>query len=239
MRLRITGDWAAAIVFALTGALALAWVYFVSAATVDLRGDPVATSRLARSVVAALAGASGIFAVASAIAASVGRSVPDGSTWESWKNVGMDARGIVGSVGLLLLAGGALIFLIDAYANPVQLLLVSAMGIGFLWAAVMLTLGARIVAFAPDRTVIVLRGKPFAFSRKEYRAGTFTELRLVESISNAGGIHAYHPDTIYSVYGICTGRPVELARTTIAEDVRGMVDDVARKTGLSAPEISE
>lgn len=187
---------------------------------------------------AALAGASGIFAAASAIAASVGRSVPDGSTWESWKNVGMDVRGIVGSVGLLLLGGGTLIFLIDAHATPAQLLLVPAMGAGFLWAAATLTLGARIVAFAPDRTAIVLRGKPFAFFRDEYRVGDFAELRLVEHASDAGGIHAYHPDTIYSVCGIHAGRPVELARTTIAEDVRGMVDDVARKTGLTAPKIS-
>lgn len=238
MRIKITGDWAAPIVFGFAGALAFAWVRFVSAPSVDLAGDPIVTSALVRSIVTVLAGASVIFAVASAIAASVGRSVPDGSTWESWKNVGMDASGIVGSVGLLFLGGGSLIFLIDAYANPVQLLLVSAMGIGFLWAAVTLTLGARIVAFAPDRTVIVLRGKPFAFSRKEYRAGAFTELRLVESVSNAGGIHAYHPDTIYSVYGICTGRPVELDRTTVAEDVQRMVDDVAKKTGLPAAEIS-
>ena len=235
MRIKINGDWAAPIVFVLTSGVAFAWARFASVATIDFSGDPVTTSHRTVLVVVALAGASGIFAIACAIAAALGRSVPEGSTWESWKNAGMDVWGIIGSVGLLLFGGGMLVFLLDEPVTAVRTPLLFLMGLGFLWAAVTLTLGARIVAFAPDGTVVVLRGKPFAFFREEYRAGEFTELRLTGRVSNAGGIYAYHPDTIYSVWGIHDGRPIELSRTTVREDVQEMVDAIANKTGLPAP----
>lgn len=244
MRLRITGDWAAPIVFTVSSTWSF-WQYnFYSTRTVDLAGEPITTSSRVLLLILILACLYGFIALASTIAAVRGRKVPDGSTWEAWKNVGMDIWGIIGSIGLVSFGGGLVIFMFDKPTPIIQIILISLMSFGFLWAGIKLTLGAWIVVFTPEKSVITFCGKPFAFLRRTYQTKDFSELRLVSSVQQAGGLYAYHPSTNYLLFGIHHGRAVELDRMTIAErqtdlaDVRAMVEEIAKKTGLPAPEVT-
>ncbi len=245
MRLKLAGDWAAPIVFTVTSLLLFLWLYLATVVHLTFTDEPRVVSGTATLIVIICAIVATVIAVTSTIAATQGREVPDGSTWEATSNVGMDFFGIIGSIGLFILGCFALVTIVDGSYSLWQKILGLLIPLGFIWAGVKLTLGVWLVVLTPGKTVITFRGKPLTFTRHTYHTADFTELKFVYRKGLAGGIYAYRPDTIYEVWGVLKkGGSIKLGFEAIAEDtapavalaqVQLMANNLAKHVGLPTP----
>ncbi|HCC83890.1 TPA: hypothetical protein DEP96_03505 [Candidatus Uhrbacteria bacterium] len=248
MRLKLAGDWSAPIVFTLTSLLLFLWLYLETVVQLSFTDEPLVVSAMTSSTVMICAIVAAVIAIASTVAAILGREVPDGSSWESTGNVGMDFFGIIGSIGLFLIGCFALARLLEA-STLGQILFGVLVTLGAGWAAVKLTLGVWLVVLTPLKTVITFRGKPLTFTRHTYHTNDFTELKFAYHKSLTGGIYAYRPDTIYEIWGVLkTGQAIKLGFEAIAENmtpaaalkqVTTLAANIAKHTGLPAPAVPQ
>jgi hypothetical protein len=227
MRIHIPGDWAVAISFGLAGVVTLRISYLMAAIYL-------------------------IVGILGAVAARRGRAVPDGSTWVSWQNTnadGADPFWVFGTVlvlsfcALFVTSGTSAMGVIGGWSLGRGLAVALAATVAA-WGVYQINLTALVVVFTPDKTVIVLKGRPFILVRRMYRQADWLGLHVAYEQGYNGGRFRNSPDDTYTVWGVYMGGVVELnivciprsvKRSDAVQQIRLMVEQTAEKTGLPVP----
>lgn len=242
MRIKIDGDWSGTVSFVMAAVAVTCMTIFLSGTSNAARLPASGVQHLY-----ILAGLYLIIAMILGIAATRGREVPDGSSLVTWENTGFDFWGnIMSTIALWAIAMGFEIFLIEGQGDDIKISwLIVILGLVVVtWGLAWLNFGARLVIFAPDKRVIIMKGRPLTIIRKTYEPRDWLGLHVSWAQGYAGGMYRNHPDNLYFVWGVQTSGvvklntlniPQETKRSTALKMLHEVVEETAVKVGLPVP----